>query len=61
LKKLILFFFLVTNLLINAQSKKIKIIFSEINFVNEEKYPGATILVGNVKMAHEGATLNCQG
>ncbi len=47
-------------MLINAQSKKIKIIFSEINFVNEEKYPGATILVGNVKMAHEGATLNCQ-
>lgn len=33
---------------------------SEISTSDEEKYPGATILIGNVKVAHEGATLDCK-
>ncbi len=43
-----------------AQTKKIKIISSEISTVDTEKYPGATILIGNVRVAHEGATLDCK-
>lgn len=42
-----------------AQAKKIQY-SSEFQEVNEEKYPGATILLGNVRMTHEGATLTCQ-
>ncbi|TXD48459.1 hypothetical protein ES045_08100 [Polaribacter sp. IC073] len=33
---------------------------SEQQYVDEEKYPGATILLGNVKMMHEGAVLTCK-
>ena len=45
---------------VTAQNKKIKILSSDISTVDEEKYPGATILIGNVKIAHEGATLDCK-
>ncbi len=43
-----------------AQTKKIKILSSQYSETDEEKYPGATILVGNVKIEHEGATLECK-
>ena len=43
-----------------SQNKKIKILSSELSIVNEDKYPGATILIGNVKISHEGATLDCK-
>ena len=43
----------------HSQTKKIQY-SSEFQEVNEEKYPGATILLGNVRMIHEGATLTCQ-
>jgi len=43
-----------------SQTKKIKILSSDISLSNEEKYPGATILIGNVKISHEGATLDCK-
>ncbi|MAD98699.1 MAG: hypothetical protein CMB99_15355 [Flavobacteriaceae bacterium] len=33
---------------------------SEFQEVDEKKFPGATILLGNVRMFHEGATLTCQ-
>lgn len=42
-----------------SQTKKIQY-SSEFQEVNEKKYPGATILLGNVRMIHEGATLTCQ-
>ncbi len=60
MKNILFFFFLLSSFLGNAQATKIKILQSEINYVDEKKYPGATILIGKVKMAHEGATLNCQ-
>ncbi len=44
---------------IDAQDKKIKY-ESEFQEVDEKKFPGATILLGNVRMFHEGATLTCQ-
>ncbi len=43
-----------------SQTKKIKILSSEISTTDEKKFPGATILIGNVKIAHEGATLDCK-
>lgn len=43
-----------------TQTRKIEILSSKISTANEEKFPGATILIGNVKIAHEGATLSCQ-
>ncbi|WP_175335411.1 OstA-like protein [Polaribacter reichenbachii] len=33
---------------------------AEIQEADEEKYPGATVLIGNVKMKHEGIDLTCQ-
>ncbi len=43
-----------------SQAKKIKILSTQQATADEEKYPGATILIGKVKMEHEGATLDCQ-
>ncbi|CAA0167902.1 OstA-like protein [Tenacibaculum maritimum] len=43
-----------------SQTKKIKILSSEISTADEEQFPGATILIGHVKIAHEGATLDCK-
>jgi len=61
LKKIIIFLFCL-NTICNSysQTKKIKILSSDISLTNEEKYPGATILIGNVKISHEGATLDCK-
>lgn len=33
---------------------------AEQQYVDEEKYPGATVLIGKVKMIHEGAVLTCK-
>ena len=33
---------------------------AEQQYVDEEKHPGATVLIGNVKMIHEGAVLTCK-
>ena len=33
---------------------------AEQQYVDEAKYPGATVLLGNVKMTHEGAVLTCK-
>lgn len=43
----------------NGQTKKVRY-ESEFQEVDEKKFPGATILLGKVKMFHEGATLTCQ-
>ena len=42
-----------------AQQKKIKIINTEQTYKNQRKYPGAIVLNGNVKVSHNGATLDC--
>ncbi len=60
LKRLFLFTFLVFAIGSFSQTRKIKILSTEISTADEEKYPGATILIGNVKMEHEGATLDCK-
>ncbi len=60
LKKLSLIFSLLFFLNSFSQTKKIKILSSEYSEADEKKYPGATVLIGNVKIAHEGATLECK-
>lgn len=60
MKNIFLFIFCIFFIKSFSQARKIRIVSSEISTVNEEKYPGATILMGNVKMEHEGATLDCK-
>ncbi|CAM1347668.1 conserved hypothetical protein [Tenacibaculum crassostreae] len=60
LKKLFLLIFLLFSVVSFSQTKKIKILSTELSTADESKYPGATLLIGKVKMSHEGATLDCQ-
>jgi lipopolysaccharide export system protein LptA len=41
-----------------SQSKRIKILKADNTFI-DERFPGATISIGNVFVEHEGATLRC--
>ncbi|MFY0630798.1 MAG: hypothetical protein JXR05_10490 [Flavobacteriaceae bacterium] len=43
-----------------TQQKEIKILKADLSYTDEEKHPGATILIGNVKISHEGAILDCK-
>lgn len=44
-----------------AYSQEKRITYSSsLQYLDEEKYPGAIVLIGNVNMQHEGATLDCQ-
>jgi len=63
LKRLLFFISFIVSITSFSQekkNKKIKILSSQISTFDEDKYPGATILIGNVKVAHEGATLDCK-
>ncbi|MGB1043194.1 MAG: OstA-like protein [Tenacibaculum sp.] len=60
MKKLFLFTFLLFAITSYSQARRIKILSTEQATADEKKYPGATILIGNVKMEHEGATLDCK-
>ncbi|CAM1370887.1 OstA-like protein [Tenacibaculum xiamenense] len=60
MKRLFVLFFLLITAGSFSQTKKIKVLSSEYSEADEKKYPGATILIGNVKIAHEGATLDCK-
>ena len=62
LLKRIFFLFLLFHSLVSLsqEPKKITIENSEITEVDEEKYPGATILLGSVRIKHEGINLTCQ-
>ena len=43
-----------------AQGKRIEIIHSDNSSIDEERLPGATILLGNIVIRHEGIRLECQ-
>ncbi|TDQ25705.1 OstA-like protein [Tenacibaculum caenipelagi] len=60
MKKIFLLPFLLFSIVSFSQTKKIKILSTELSTADESKYPGATLLIGKVKMSHEGATLDCQ-
>lgn len=60
MKHLLFLLFLFLNItFVSAQQKKIKIINAEQTYKNQKKYPGAVVLNGNVKVRHNGATLDC--
>jgi len=52
--------FLIFTSLASAQGKKITIVHSDNSSIDEERLPGATILLGHVKIKHEGITLQCK-
>ena len=56
MKKLLIILFVFVSYIGVSQQKKIKF-DADIQFVDEEKYPGATVLIGKVKMIHAGAIL----
>ncbi len=67
LKRLFFFFFTSSFLIsfsqekLNDEKQKKRIEYkAEIQEADEDKYPGATVLIGNVKMKHAGINLTCQ-
>jgi lipopolysaccharide assembly outer membrane protein LptD (OstA) len=56
LKKILTILFIFISCLGFSQQKKIKF-DADLQFADEEKYPGATVLIGKVKMIHAGAVL----
>ena len=42
-----------------SQESRIQIVHSDNSSINEEKLPGATILLGNIHITHEGFSLKC--
>ena len=59
MKKVLIILFVLISSLGVSQEKKLDY-KSEIQFADEEKYPGATVLIGKVIMNHAGAVLTCQ-
>jgi lipopolysaccharide export system protein LptA len=59
LKKILIYTFILVAFFGYSQSKKM-VYSAEQQYVDEEKYPGATVLIGKVKMLHEGAVLTCK-
>lgn len=45
---------------VQAQGKRIQILHSDNSNIDESSYPGATILLGNVVIRHEGIQLKCK-
>ena len=59
--KRIFFLFLLFSTLVSFSQEKRKIEYkAEYQETDEDKFPGANILIGNVKMTHEGVVLTCQ-
>lgn len=60
LKRVFILFVIIFTSISFSQEKRKIVYQAEIQEADEEKYPGATILIGNVKMNHEGIDLTCQ-
>lgn len=52
-------FILITSIVF-AQGKRISIVKSDNSSIDEERLPGATILLGNILIKHEGISLRCK-
>jgi lipopolysaccharide export system protein LptA len=48
------------SLAVAAQGKRIEIIHSDNSSIDEKKLPGATILLGNIVIRHQGIKLTCK-
>ena len=59
MKYALLLLFILFSISSYSQGKTIEIKRAKFTNVDEEKYPGATILLGDVIMLHEGAELKC--
>jgi lipopolysaccharide export system protein LptA len=59
LKRILILFFLFITSFVYSQTKKINY-KAEYQEADEAKYPGATILIGNVRMTHDGIVLTSQ-
>ncbi|MCF2874280.1 MULTISPECIES: OstA-like protein [unclassified Tenacibaculum] len=57
MKKLFLLTLILFSIGSYSQARKIEIISTKQSISDAEKYPGAKVLIGDVKMKHEGATL----
>jgi len=57
LKNLLFVIILIVVFTAQAQQKRIKIVHADNSTIDEEKYPGATILLGNVYIEHEGVSM----
>ncbi|WP_144894636.1 OstA-like protein [Lutibacter sp. Hel_I_33_5] len=60
MKRICFFSLLILSYLANAQAKKVTIEKSDYSYVDEEKFPGATVFIGDVIMHHDGAKLTCK-
>lgn len=49
--------FLIFTTTISAQQKRIQIVHADNSNIDEEKFPGATILLGNVFVEHQGVSM----
>ena len=49
-----------TCFILQGQGKRIQILHSDNSTIDEVAYPGATVLIGNVYIRHEGITLKCK-
>lgn len=54
------FFFLLSLLSLAQNKKKIDLLHADHTLKDEAKYPNAIVALGNVMVAHEGATLSCK-
>ncbi len=57
---LFVFILVCTCFSIQGQGKRIQILHSDNSTIDEVAYPGATVLIGNVFIRHEGITLKCK-
>ena len=60
MKRILILFFLLTTSFVYSQTRKISIENSDIQYADEDEVPGATILIGNVRIKHDGIKLTCQ-
>ncbi len=60
MKRVFLFISIIAAVNLFSQAKRIKILSSKLTTTDEERLPGATILIGDVRVSHEGATLDCK-
>ena len=60
MKKIFFLAFIFSTLISISQEKKKIEYYAEQQEADEDKYPGATLLLGKVKMTHEGIILTCQ-
>jgi len=57
LQKILIIVFLLITFSGISQQKRIKIIHADNSTIDEKKYPGATVLLGNVYVEHEGISM----